>query len=36
MQQELMVAALQCHESGAYNRFVNDLSRPSCSPRTRR
>jgi hypothetical protein len=22
MQQELMVAALQCHESGAYNRFV--------------
>jgi hypothetical protein len=23
MQQELMVAALQCHESGAYNRFVN-------------
>jgi len=23
LQQELMVAALQCHESGAYNRFVN-------------
>lgn len=23
MQQEMMVAALQCHESGAYNRFVN-------------
>ena len=23
LQQELMVAAFQCHESGAYNRFVN-------------
>jgi hypothetical protein len=23
MQQELMVAALQCHEAGAYNRFVS-------------
>jgi hypothetical protein len=23
LQQELMVAALQCHETGAYNRFVN-------------
>src|SRR3954462_4944340 len=23
LQQELMVAALQCHESGSYNRFVN-------------